>query len=65
MQSHSPESYFILPVKKQPAMRPPRAPFVKSALMVVLMLIMVIVALSLGTYWDGLSSGDAYSLNGQ
>jgi hypothetical protein len=65
MQSDSQESYFILPVKKQPIGRFPRLQFVKWALVPVVMLAMILSALALGAWWDSLSSGDTYSLQGK
>lgn len=65
MPSHSRESYFILPVKKQPTVRFPRSQFVKWALVPVVMIVMILSALGLGAWWDGLGSGDTYSLHGQ
>jgi len=59
------ESFFVLPVKKQSAIRLPKTPLMTGALVLVIMLIMVFSALALGSWWDGLSSGDAYSLKGQ
>ena len=52
MQSHSHESYFILPAKKLPIARLPRSPLAKGALLLVVMVAMAIVALSLGLWWE-------------
>jgi hypothetical protein len=55
MQSHSSESYFILPSKKQPAVRSLRTPLMTGTLVLVTMPIMIVVALSMGMWWDSLT----------
>jgi len=65
MQSPSREPYFILPAKKQPLLKLPklgfqRAPLMTGALVLVLIVIMVFVALSLGAWWDRLTTGSQF-----
>ncbi len=55
MQLHDHESYFILPAQKQPAARSPRTPLMSGVLVLVAMLIMVLVALAMGMWWDSLT----------
>jgi hypothetical protein len=54
MQSHSDES-FILPARKLPTVRLQRSALVKCALVLGLIVVMAIVALSLGILWDSLT----------
>jgi hypothetical protein len=56
MQSQSPESYFVLPLKKQPTIRSLRTPLMTGVLTLIAILIMVLVALLLGAWWDSLTS---------
>ena len=49
------ESYFVLPVKKQPTINLPKAPLVTGALTLIAILFMVVIALSLGLWWDSLT----------
>jgi hypothetical protein len=55
MQSHSRESYFILPAEKQPTPKVSQVPLLKWALILMLMIVMALVALSLGLWWDSVS----------
>jgi len=55
MQSYSDESYFVLPVPKRQTLGVPRSAFVKWALVLVLMVVMALVALSLGLLWDSIT----------
>jgi hypothetical protein len=56
MSSHGGESYyFILPARKLPTVRFQRSALVKCALVLVLIVVMAIVALSLGILWDSLT----------
>jgi hypothetical protein len=57
MQPDRDESYFILPVKKQPAVGIPKSLLMTGVLVLITMLIMVTIALSLGFWWDSLWSG--------
>ncbi len=49
------ESYFVLPVKKQPTIKLPRSVLMTGALTLIAILFMVVVGLSLGLWWDSLS----------
>jgi hypothetical protein len=49
------ESYFILPTKKQPAVRLPRRPLMTGVLTLIAVLAMVGIALSLGMWWDSIT----------
>jgi hypothetical protein len=65
MQSPSREPYFILLATNQPLLKLPkvgfqRAPLMTGALVLVLMVIMVFVALSLGAWWDRLTTGSQF-----
>jgi len=54
--SRSRESYyFVLPAKKQPTLKLQRLPLVKWALVVVLMIVMALIALWLGLWWDSIT----------
>ena len=55
MQVHDHESYFILPAEKQPAARSPRTPLMSGVLVLGTMLVMVLVALAMGMWWDSLT----------
>jgi len=55
MQSHRREPYFILPAEKQPTQRLSKLPLLKWALILGLMILMALVALSLGLWWDSVS----------
>jgi hypothetical protein len=68
MPSHSRSRksyYFVLPAKKQPTLKLQRFPLVKWALVVVLMVVMAIIALSLGLWWDSVTPLAAHSLAAQ
>jgi hypothetical protein len=63
--SRSRESYyFVLPAKKQPMLRLQRLPLVKWTLVPVLMIVMALVALSLGLWWDSITSLAGHSVVG-
>ena len=49
------ESYFVIPIKKQPIIKLPRTPLMTGVLTLIAILFMVAVALSLGLWWDGLT----------
>jgi hypothetical protein len=51
------ESYFILPTKKQPTVRLLRTLLMTGVLTLIAILAMVIIALSLGMWWDSLGTG--------
>ena len=61
--SRSRESYyFVVPAKKQPTLKLQRLPLVKWALVVVLMIVMALIALWLGLWWDSITPLAAQSL---
>ena len=54
LESHL-ESYFILPLKKQPAARPPRTLLMSGVLTLITIFAMAIIALSMGMWWDSVT----------